>query len=505
MDSRRVSGILLHVTSLPSEYGVGDLGPAAYRFADFLTRTNQRLWQMLPVGPIGPGASPYSSPSTFAGNPLLISPQPLIENGLVTDEELAPLAELPDDRVDYARLVPRKRKVLRTAFRRFQDDTSTIDATRLKKFRDTQSAWLDEYALYAALKEAHDGAPWTEWTPALAHREPEALDRARKTHAASIEKHIFWQYLFHRQWTALQAYCRARDIRLFGDLPIYVAHDSADVWAHQDLFHLDGEGEPNVMAGVPPDYFSPEGQLWGNPIYRWDRMQERGYRWWTERLRRAFDLFDLVRLDHFRGFDEYWQIPAGHDTAINGEWKEGPGAPFFQAMKDEFEELPVVAEDLGIITDSVKALRDTFEFPGMAVLHFAFGGSPDNEFLPHNHRRNLVVYTGTHDNNTTVGWWEEELSDEGKEFARSYLNLPEHEEDVDIHRSAVRAIIASVADRVVFPLQDVIGLGSEGRMNTPGTMDGNWAWRFTPEQLSEEDEEVLEKLTHLYGRASSYD
>ncbi|PSQ94578.1 MAG: 4-alpha-glucanotransferase [Bacteroidetes bacterium SW_7_64_58] len=505
MDSRRVSGILLHITSLPSEYGVGDLGPAAYRFADFLTRTNQRLWQMLPVGPIGPGASPYSSPSTFAGNPLLISPQPLIENGLVTDEELAPLAELPNDHVDYARLVPRKRKVLRTAFRRFQDDTTTIDATRLKKFRDTQSAWLDEYALYAALKEAHDGAPWTEWTPALAHRKPEALDRARKTHAAAIEKHIFWQYLFHRQWTALQAYCRARDIRLFGDLPIYVAHDSADVWAHQDLFHLDGEGEPNVMAGVPPDYFSPEGQLWGNPIYRWDRMQERGYRWWTERLRRAFDLFDLVRLDHFRGFDEYWQIPADHSTAIDGEWKEGPGAPFFKAMKDEFEELPVIAEDLGIITDSVKALRDTFEFPGMAVLHFAFGGSPDNEFLPHNHRRNLVVYTGTHDNNTTVGWWEEELSDEGKEFARSYLNLPEHEEDVDIHRSAVRAIIASVADRVVFPLQDVIGLGSEGRMNTPGTMDGNWAWRFTPEQLSEEDEEVLEKLTHLYGRASSYD
>ena len=505
MDSRRVSGILLHITSLPSEYGVGDLGPAAYRFADFLTRTNQRLWQMLPVGPIGPGASPYSSPSTFAGNPLLISPQPLIENGLVTDEELAPLAELPDNRVDYARLVPRKRKVLRTAFRRFQDDTTTIDATRLKKFRDTQSAWLDEYALYAALKEAHDGAPWTEWTPALAHRKPEALDRARKTHAAAIEKHIFWQYLFHRQWTALQAYCRARDIRLFGDLPIYVAHDSADVWAHQDLFHLDDEGEPSVVAGVPPDYFSPEGQLWGNPIYRWDRMQERGYRWWTERLRRAFELFDLVRLDHFRGLDEYWQIPADHSTAIDGEWKEGPGASFFKAMKDEFEELPVIAEDLGIITDSVKALRDTFEFPGMAVLQFAFGGSPDNEFLPHNHRRNLVVYTGTHDNNTTVGWWEEELSDEGKEFARSYLNLPEHEEDVDIHRSAVRAIIASVADRVVFPLQDVIGLGSEGRMNTPGTMDGNWAWRFTPEQLSEEDEEVLEELTHLYGRASSYD
>jgi len=505
VDSQRVSGVLLHISSLPSAYGIGDLGAAAFRFADFLTRNNQRLWQMLPVGPVGPGASPYSSPSTFAGNPLLIAPAPLVESGLLEEEELAPLTDLPDDHVDYERLVPRKRTVLRTAFRRFQEDASTIDATRFKKFRETQSAWLDEYALYAALKEAHDGAPWTDWTPALAHCEPDALQRAREEHAESIRKHIFWQYLFHRQWTALQAYCRARDIRLFGDLPIYVAHDSADVWAHQELFHLDDTGEPSVVAGVPPDYFSPEGQRWGNPIYRWDRMKEHGYAWWTERLRRAFEQFDLVRLDHFRGFDEYWQIPADQSTAIKGEWRDGPGAHFLRAMEDEFGTLPVVAEDLGIITDSVKDLRDQFALPGMAVLQFAFGGSPENNFLPHNYRRNLVVYTGTHDNNTTVGWWRNDLSDEGRAFARSYLNLPEPVADEEVHRHAIRAIMASVADRVVIPLQDIMGLGSEGRMNTPGTLEENWTWRFTPDQIAEEDAEVLKEFTHLYGRASSYD
>jgi 4-alpha-glucanotransferase len=505
VDSRRASGLLLHISSLPSAYGIGDLGPAAFRFADFLTRTNQRLWQVLPLGPIGPGASPYSSPSTFAGNPLFISPEPLVENGLLTEDDLAPLTELPRDHVDYARLIPRKRKVLRTAFRRFQANGSTVDATRLQQFRERQSAWLDEYALYAALKDAHDGAAWTEWEPPLALRDPKALKQARDEHADTIEQHAFWQYLFHRQWTALQSYCHARDIHLFGDLPIYVAPDSADVWAHQDLFHVDDDGEPTVVAGVPPDYFSPEGQHWGNPIYRWDRMEDRGYAWWTERLRRAFDLFDLVRLDHFRGFDEYWEIPAERETAINGEWKDGPGAEFFEAMEDEFGDLPVIAEDLGIITDSVKQLRDAFEFPGMAVLQFAFGSDPTNEFLPHNYTRNQVVYTGTHDNNTTVGWWEEELSDEKKDFAQSYLNLPSSSQKEVLHRRAIRSLMASAANRVVFPLQDVIGLGSEGRINTPGTTEDNWAWRFTPDQISDENEEMLKELTYVYGRASSYD
>ena len=505
MDSRRTSGLLLPVSALPSRYGIGDLGPAAFQFADLLTRTNQRLWQVLPVGPIGPGASPYSSPSTFAGNPLLISPEPLVEDGLLTEDDLAPLTALPDGHVDYARLVPRKRKVLRTAFDRFRAEASTADAARIRRFQETQSAWLDDYALYAALKDAHEGAMWTEWESALAHRDPEALQRARDEHETAIDRHVYWQYLFHRQWTALQAYCRARDIRLFGDLPIYVARDSADVWAHQDLFHLDDDGAPTVVAGVPPDYFSPEGQRWGNPIYRWDRMAERGFEWWTERLRRAFGLFDLVRLDHFRGFDEYWAIPAQHDTAIDGSWEKGPGAAFFRAMENEFGDLPVVAEDLGIITDSVKSLRDTFEFPGMAVLQFAFSGGPDNDFLPHHHRRNLVAYTGTHDNNTLVGWWREDLSKKERKFVRSYLNLPDTNPDDSIHRQALRTVMASVADRVVTPLQDVIGLGSEGRINTPGTEGDNWTWRLRPGHVSDEDEALLAELTHLYGRASSYE
>jgi 4-alpha-glucanotransferase len=505
VESRRASGLLLHISSLPSAYGIGDLGPAAFRFADFLTRTNQRLWQMLPVGPIGPGASPYSSPSTFAGNPLFISPALLVENGLLTEADLASLAELPRDHVDYARLVPRKREALHAAFRRFQADASPVDAHRFEQFRNRESAWLDDYALYAALKEAHDGAAWTEWEPPLAHRDPEALTQARADHAGTIEKHLFWQYLFHRQWSALQSYCHARGIDLFGDLPIYVAADSADVWANQDLFHLDDTGVPTAVAGVPPDYFSPDGQHWGNPIYRWDRMEDRGYAWWTERLRRAFDLFDLVRLDHFRGFDEYWEIPAGHDTAINGEWKEGPGAAFFEAMEEAFGDLPVVAEDLGVITDSVEDLRDAFGFPGMAVLQFAFGGTPTNEFLPHNYTRNQVAYTGTHDNNTITGWWYEDLSDQRKDFARSYLNLSGSSREEGLHRRAIRSLMGSAADRVVFPLQDVIGLGSGGRMNTPGTTGNNWTWRVTPDQVSEEDEEMLKELAYVYGRASSDD
>jgi len=504
VDSRRSSGVLLHITSLPSEYGIGDLGPAAFRFADFLIRTNQRLWQVLPITPVGPGASPYSSPSTFAGNPLLISPQPLVENGLLTEEDLAPLAELPNDHVDYARLVPRKRTVLRTAFRRFQDNTSTVDVSRFRRFRNTHSEWLEEYALYAALKNAHNGAPWMDWPTPLVQREPDALKRARTEHAEAIERHIFWQYLFHRQWTALQAYCRARNIRLFGDLPIYVAPDSADVWANQELFHLNDDGTPAVVAGVPPDYFSPEGQLWGNPIYRWDRMEKRGFEWWTHRLRLTFERFDLVRLDHFRGFERYWEVPAGHSTAIKGTWEEGPSTAFFTAMEEEFGELPVVAEDLGIITEDVKALRDTFDFPGMAVLQFAFEGSPTNEFLPHNYHQDLVAYPGTHDNNTTAGWWSEALSTEGKKFARSYLDLPDENPAAHIHRHALRALMASVADRVVTPLQDILGLGSEARMNTPGTTSDNWDWRFTPDQLSEADAEALKELTYLYGRASGY-
>jgi 4-alpha-glucanotransferase len=503
VDSRRVSGILLHVTSLPSPYGIGDLGPAAYRFADFLTRTNQRLWQVLPLGPVGFGASPYSATSTFAGNPLLISPEPLLEYGLLDEADLAPLTELPDDHVDYERVEPRKKAVLRTAFERYEADRSGVSEAELAQFRQDHASWLDDYALYAALTDAHDGAPWYEWADPLAHRDPAALDRARAEHAEAIRMHVFWQYLFHRQWRALQSYCHTRDIRLFGDLPIYVARDSADVWANQELFRLDADGSPSVVAGVPPDYFSPEGQRWGNPIYRWDRMRDNGYRWWTNRMRRTLDRVDLVRLDHFRGFEAYWEIPADSETAVKGEWKDGPGAAVFEALEAELGSLPVVAEDLGIITDEVEALRDRFNFPGMAVLQFAFENDPSNDFLPHNYHRNLVAYPGTHDNNTTVGWWEEELSlSEARTYARDYLDLDRP--DAAIHEQALRYLMASVADRVVTPLQDVLGLGAEARMNNPGEPTGNWTWRVTPDQITDEAEERLATLTRIYGRAQDY-
>ncbi len=503
MDSRRVSGLLLHITSLPSAYGIGDLGPAAYRFADFLARTDQRLWQMLPLGPAGVGHSPYSATSTFAGNPLLISPEPLREYGLVTEDDLAPLRALPADHVDYARVVPRKEAILDTAYERFAAGHSSVDESSLDQFRERQSAWLADYTLYAALKEVHDGAPWTEWPAPLAQFDSDALARARAAHADTVRKHAFWQYLFHRQWSALQAYCHTRDIRLFGDLPIYVAYDSADVWAHQDLFQLDADGAPTAVAGVPPDYFSPEGQRWGNPLYRWERMRENDYAWWTARMRHAFDRFDLVRLDHFRGFDAYWKIPADEKTAINGEWVDGPGAPFFETLEEKLGELPVVAENLGIITDSVEALRTTVDFPGMAVLQFAFDGDPSNEFLPHNYERGVVAYSGTHDNNTIMGWWENELSASDRAFAQRYLGL--ERSSADVHEQCLRFLMASVADRVVTPLQDVLGLGAEARMNTPGEPTGNWTWRVTPDQMTDAAEEMLSDLTRLYGRARAHD
>jgi len=503
VDSRRVSGLLLHITSLPSAYGIGDLGPAAYRFADFLTRTEQRLWQVLPLGPAGVGASPYSATSTFAGNPLLISPEPLLEYDLLTEADLDPLRELSEAYVDYERVEPRKRTILQTAFERFDEDRSSSDETALRQFQQNQTAWLDDYALYAALKEAYDGAPWTEWPTPLARYNREAIEQAREDYAKTVRKHVFWQYIFHRQWSSLQAYCRARDVHLFGDVPIYVAHDSADVWAHQDLFRLDDTGEPAAVAGVPPDYFSPEGQRWGNPLYRWDRMKANDFQWWTTRLAHSFDRFDLVRLDHFRGFDAYWRVPADEDTAVNGEWRDGPGAHFFETLMGELGNLPVVAEDLGIITESVEALRDQFDFPGMAVLQFAFEDDPLNDFLPHNHRRNLVAYTGTHDNNTTVGWWEEDLSAEGKAFARDYLDVDTL--SADVHKQCMRYLMASVAERVVFPLQDVLGLGADARMNIPGTSNGNWTWRVTPDQVTDEAEECLTSMTRLYGRAGTYD
>ena len=496
----RASGLLLHITSLPSPYGVGDLGPGAYAFADFLAASHQRIWQFLPIGPVGYGASPYSSPSTFAGNPLLISPERLRDAGLVEPDDLAPLTELPQDRVDYDRLIPAKRHLLTRAFERFEQGHASEAADDFEAFCTAEADWLDDYVLYRALKQAHDEAPWTQWAPPLVRRDEDALAEARRTHAEAIRKHQFWQFLFDRQWHALQAYCHDREIELFGDVPIYVAHDSADVWANQDLFHLDDAGQPTRVAGVPPDMFSDTGQRWGNPLYRWDRMKDRGYAWWSRRIAHTLRRVDLVRIDHFRGFAAYWAIPADEETAVNGEWRDGPGADLFHALGDDLGTLPIVAEDLGIITPDVEALRDQFDFPGMVVLQFAFEDDPTSDYLPHNYRRNAVAYTGTHDNNTLHGWWNSDaLSAEGREFAQAYLGL--ESADRPIHWTALRALLGSVARRAVFPLQDVLGLGHQARMNTPGRSTDNWTWRYTSEDLTKKMADRLRTLTYLYGRA----
>ena len=494
MESRRTSGILLHVTSLPGSYGIGDLGPSAHRFVDRLAEARQHIWQVLPLGPVGHGASPYSSLSTFASNPLLISPEPLLGDGLLTEQDVEPLKELPTDYVDYERLIPRKLSLLRTAFQRFDDQTTATED--FETFQKENAAWLDDYVLFMALKDAYDGAPWHTWDDALVRREDSALKKARDEHADAMRMHAYWQYLVDDQWSRLHDHCARNNIRVFGDIPIYVAHDSSDTWANQDLFFLETDGQPTAVAGVPPDYFSPEGQRWGNPIYRWDRMDERGYTWWIRRVEQVLSRVDIIRIDHFRGFEAYWEIPADEPTAVNGEWVDGPGEAVFEALMDELGELPVVAEDLGIITDEVRDLRDQFDFPGMAIIQFAFGGTPDHGYLPHNYPRNLVAYTGTHDNNTLVGWWNSDIPADERDFARRYLGSG----DDEIQERSLRALMASPADRVITPLQDVLEHGADARMNVPGEAEGNWMWRCTEADLHDDRLDHLAELTWMYGR-----
>ncbi len=511
MFSARASGLLLHITSLPGSMGMGDLGPAAFRFADFLAAAEQQVWQVLPLVPVGWGYSPYSSPSTFAGNPLLISPEMLVEDGLLTGDDLAAAPDFPSDSVDWERVVPFKRELLSRAFERFEADASHPFHEELWHFASAQRYWLDDYALYAALSESHQTS-WTAWPEALAQRHPHALAEARDTHARAIRMHQFWQLLFDRQWQALRTYCGTHGIRILGDLPIYVAHDSADVWANQHLFYLDGTGQPTVVAGVPPDYFSETGQRWGNPLYRWDAMRANGFVWWTQRMANVLRLVDGVRLDHFRGFAGYWEIPAHEEHAINGQWVAAPGIVLFETLQQRFGPLPVVAENLGDITPDVTALMEQFHFPGMAVLQFAFGGDATSDFLPHNYRPNLVAYTGTHDNDTLAGWWQTPPKTteaaEHAEHARTrahaaaYFGLDDTDADADDAAWAfVRGAAASVACLTIVPLQDVLGIGSEGRMNIPGRPSGNWAWRFDPGALTAARAEKLCAITRLYGRS----
>jgi 4-alpha-glucanotransferase len=502
----RSSGILLHITSLPSRCGIGDLGPEAYRFVEFLAETGQRIWAILPLGPAGYGDSPYQGFSAFAGNPLLISLERLVEEGFLSPADLEG-ADFPEGVVDYERVAPFKLARVRTSFELFRARASRREREEFDAFCQENAWWLEDYALFMAVRAAHGGAAWTQWDPRIAHREPDALLWWRRELAEEIAMHMYGQFQFFRQWEALRAYCRQRGIWIMGDLPIYVAHDSADVWVHRDLFHLDAEGRPTVVAGVPPDYFSETGQLWGNPLYRWEVMARTGYAWWIERVRWMRRLVDIIRLDHFRGFEAYWEVPATESTAVRGRWVKGPGEAFFEALERALGELPIVAENLGVITPEVEALRKRFGFPGMAVLQFAFGGDPrTSPFLPHNHERDLVVYTGTHDNNTIVGWWNGEESTltpeqarRERELARKYLDL----DDRPVHWAFIRAALGSVADLAIIPLQDVLGLGSEARMNRPGHPMGNWRWRFRREELTPDLRAQLREVTWLYGRFPS--
>jgi 4-alpha-glucanotransferase len=506
MNFSRSSGILLHPTSLPGPYGIGELGPEAHDFADFLHASGQRIWQVLPLGPTGYGDSPYQCFSAFAGNPLLISIDRLVEHGYLDAHDLAGKPAFTHDEVDFGAVIAWKLPLLRKAFAAFTRGANA-DREAFKAFCERHSSWLDEFALFIALKEAHDLVNWTEWGAELALREPAALERARHDLRDDIECNKFIQFIFEQQWCDLKAHCTRNDIRIMGDLPIYVAFDSADVWANRDLFELDEHGQPRVVAGVPPDYFSATGQLWGNPIYCWDAHARSGYAWWIARFRRALEMLDMIRLDHFRGFEAYYEIPAGEVTAVNGAWVKGPGAAFFEALKQALGNLPIVAENLGVITPEVESLREQFGFPGMAILQFAFGNDPQApKFKPHNYPHHLVAYTGTHDNDTVVGWWSSRpgegsirtAADVEKElaYARRYLNT----DGSDINWVMIRTLMASVADTVLFPLQDVLGVGSEGRMNLPGSSSGNWRWRFREEKLTAQISAQLQQWAETYER-----
>jgi 4-alpha-glucanotransferase len=480
----RRAGILLHLTSLPGGGECGTLGPEAYRFVDFLVAAGQSVWQFLPVGPTHDDGSPYQCLSLHAGNSAYISIEFLVSTGWLE----ASLAELPAT-------AAARRRLLASAYQGFTQRASEEDKRFFAEFVARNRYWLDDYALYVVLREVHHHRSWVDWPTAVRDRDPASLEEARHQYHDALERIRFEQFVFARQWQALKEYANDHGVMLFGDLPIFVAHDSADVWAQRDHFQLDETGRPTVVAGVPPDYFSATGQRWGNPHYRWQRMEQDGFKWWVTRIRTQLQLFDLVRIDHFRGFEAYWEIPADHDTAMGGHWVQAPGDALFDTLRKHFDPLPVVAEDLGLITPEVEALRLRHGFPGMKILQFAFDGSAANPYLPHNHPHLAVVYTGTHDNDTTVGWYNG-LSADTRNQVDEYL----HCGGESMPWPLVRAAMSSVARLAVIPMQDVLGLGGEHRMNTPGVPNGNWRWRFNWDQVDAGLAPRLHRMCELYGR-----
>ncbi|OKH22531.1 4-alpha-glucanotransferase [Hydrococcus rivularis NIES-593] len=499
MFDKRASGILLHPTCFPSRFGIGDLGEEADRFIDFLADSYQQVWQILPLGPTGYGNSPYLSYSALAGNPLLISPEKLVEDELLDEEDFANLPDFPLDRVDFELVTQTKMPLLQKASQTFKQGASEELQEEFEKFCDRHSDWLEDYALFMSLKQVFEGESWNRWDKDIAKRKPDAIAQWKDRLGESIFFQKFLQFQFFRQWSALKQYANEKGISIFGDIPIYVAHDSVDVWANPELFCLDEEtGEAALMAGVPPDYFSETGQLWGNPVYDWEKHQQTNFAWWMRRVEGILEYVDIIRIDHFRGFEAFWAVPQGEETAMNGEWIEAPGEAFFNLLKQKLGKLPIVAEDLGVITPEVEALRDKFGFPGMKILQFAFDSDRANPFLPFNYvNRNCIVYTGTHDNDTTVGWFNARSPEEQARVV-DYLGClcPD-----GIHWSLIRLALGSVANQAIFPFQDLLGLGNDARMNTPSVPDGNWGWRYRAEAVNSEVGEHLKYLTYLYGRA----
>jgi 4-alpha-glucanotransferase len=502
MTLHRTSGVLLHPTSLPGPHGSGDLGAGAYHFVDWLATAQQKIWQILPLGGIGPGNSPYMSSSAFAGNVLLIDLHELQQHGWLDPKDLQPDTRFKATRVNFSAVVPWRMQRLQQAADAFAQSARSDEHSAFAAFCTQHARWLDDYALFMALNEVHGGRDWSDWPSHLAHRKALALLQARREHATRIEFWQFCQWCFFRQWHALKQYANAKGIQIVGDVPIFISYQSADVWARPELFELDSDARVTVVAGVPPDYFSTTGQRWGNPLYRWSAHASENYAWWVERIRHTFELVDRVRIDHFRGFAAYWEILASEPTAVMGRWKPGPGAALFDAIHAALGHLPIIAEDLGVITPDVDALRLQFPLPGMRVLQFAFGtGQIDdnaNAYLPHNYEINTVVYTGTHDNNTTQGWWAD-LPGTTQNHVQDYLGY-KVSENAPIHWALIRLACASVAHIAIHPMQDVLGLGAEHRMNMPGKEAGYWEWRFQWEQVAPTHAQTLTHLCQLYRR-----
>jgi 4-alpha-glucanotransferase len=493
----RSSGIILHPISLPGPFGSGDLGASAYHFVDWLSTAGQSLWQMLPIGPSGLANSPYMSLSAFAGNHLLIDLIDLVSNGWLDKNELYITQSFQPHRVDYKEVTPFRIDKIQKAAKRFFELNVPEDIERFESFCLAEKAWLDDYALFAALNMKYANDDWTSWGNNFSKKDSSASARLTEELREHVNFHKFVQWCFSQQWSKLKKYANDKGIKLVGDIPIFVSHHSADVWTHPDLFYLNENGNPSVVAGVPPDYFSEYGQRWGNPLYRWDIMKENKYQWWVNRFERLFKFFDILRIDHFRGFESYWEIPEDEETAMNGRWKRGPGIEFFKTIQQKIGSLPIIAEDLGIITPAVMELREKTRFPGMKILQFAFSDGVDNFYLPHNFENNTVVYTGTHDNDTTIGWYKKATEHE-RDFVRRYCKTDGHEINWDL----IKLALQSIADLAIIPFQDVIGLGSEGRMNFPGTIENNWEWRFSWDQVGPMPANRLYELTALYGRCN---